>query len=71
MMLELKFTKTINIKALYDELVKNGDFTAYDAIDEATLTDEDLTPEVTEQIFTALAQEAHSRIEKNKKVSKG
>lgn len=62
MILELKFTKTINIKALYDELVKNGDFTAYDALDEATLTDEELTPEITEQIFTALAQEAHSRI---------
>lgn len=62
MMLEIKFTKTINIKALYDELVRDGDFTAYSAIDEAALTDEELTPEVTEQIFTALAQEAHSRI---------
>ena len=64
MMLELTFTKSINIKALYDELVRDGDFTAYTAIDEAALTDEELTPEVTEQIFTALAQEAHSRIKR-------
>lgn len=63
-MLELTFTKSINIKALYDELVRDGDFTAYTAIDEAALTDEELTPEVTEQIFTALAQEAHSRIKR-------
>lgn len=64
MMLELTFTKSINIKALYDELVRDGDFTAYTAIDEASLTDEELTPEITEQIFTALAQEAHSRIKR-------
>ena len=68
-MLELTFKKTVNIdiKSLYDELIRKGDFTAYDAIDEANLTDDDLTPEVTEQIFIALAQEAHSRI---KRVSK-
>lgn len=67
-MLELTFKKTVNvdIKSLYDELIRKGDFTAYDAIDEANLTDDDLTPEVTEQIFIALAQEA---LERRKEVS--
>lgn len=68
MMLELTFKKTanVNIKSLYDELIKYGDFTAYDAIDESDLTDDDLTPEVMEQIFIALAQEA---LERKKAVS--
>lgn len=68
MMLKLTFKKTVNvnIKSLYDELIKYGDFTAYDAIDESDLTDDDLTPEVMEQIFIALAQEA---LERKKAVS--
>ena len=68
MMLELTFKKTVNvnIKSLYDELIKYGDFTAYDAIDESDLTDDDLTPEVMEPIFIALAQEA---LERTKAVS--
>lgn len=68
MMLELTFKKTVNvdIKSLYDELIKYGDFTAYDAINESNLTDDDLTPEVMEQIFIALAQEA---LERKKAVS--
>lgn len=68
MMLELTFKKTVNvdIKSLYNELIKYGDFTAYDAIDESNLTDDDLTPEVMEQIFIALAQEA---LERKKAVS--
>jgi hypothetical protein len=67
-MLELTFKKTVNvdIKSLYDELIRKGDFTAYDAIDEANLTDDDLTPEVMELIFVALAQEA---IRRRKEVS--
>lgn len=67
-MLELTFKKTVNIdiKSLYDELISKGDFTAYNAIDEANLTNDDLTPEVTEQIFIALAQEA---LERRKEVS--
>lgn len=67
-MLELTFKKTVNvdIKSLYNELIKYGDFTAYDAIDESNLTDDDLTPEVMEQIFIALAQEA---LERKKAVS--
>lgn len=68
MMLELTFKKTVNvdIKSLYDELIKY-DFTAYDAINESNLTNDDLTPEVMEQIFIALAQEA---LERRKEVSK-
>lgn len=68
MMLELTFKKTVNvdIKSLYDELIKYGDFTAYDAINESNLTNDDLTPEVMEQIFIALAHEA---LERKKAVS--
>jgi hypothetical protein len=68
MMLELTFKKTVNvdIKSLYDGLIKYGDFTAYDAINESNLTNDDLTPEVMEQIFIALAQEA---LERKKAVS--
>jgi len=70
MMLELTFKKTVNvdIKSLYDELIKYGDFTAYDAINESNLTNDDLTPEVMELIFVALAREA---LKRRKEVSKG
>ena len=68
MLLKIPVTKTLNIKVLYDDII--DDFSEYNAAEDVNLSNEDITPEVAEKIFTALAQEAHERIEKNKGVRK-
>jgi hypothetical protein len=60
MKIDIEIIKTLNISDLYDEIV-DGDFEHYSSCEEVSLSYSDLTPKLMNRIFSALAEEANKR----------
>lgn len=65
MKIEIEITKTLDISSLYDEIVEE-DFESYPSCEEASLSYSDMTPKLMNKIFSALAEEAMKRQNKER-----
>ena len=63
--MKIEISKNLSIPQLYDDIV-NGDFEGYSACYDINLSDSDLTPKLMAKIFSALADEATNRQNKER-----